>query len=218
VTTTTVVALADTHGNHHNVRLPGGDILIHAGDITSNYNSATATEQGHAGLNWLGRQKAEKGFHTVILVPGNHDRLFECLGPLASQELAASYGVVYLQDELYVTDGGIRIWGTPWTRAVPTGFSDYENCMYQYFGDIPTGLDILVSHSPPAGKFARSKRGHDEGSTALRRQVELVRPWNHIWGHVHACGGQSEPTGDGGIRANVSVGWQGVQPTVFETA
>ncbi|KAF8445185.1 Metallo-dependent phosphatase-like protein [Terfezia claveryi] len=60
-----IVCISDTH-NQTPARLPPGDILIHAGDLT---NSGTYKELSRA-AEWL---KNLKGYEYKIVVPGNHD-------------------------------------------------------------------------------------------------------------------------------------------------
>ena len=64
-----IVAISDTHLKHEQVKLGSGDILIHAGDCT---NIGTEVEVIKF-LNWFKKQD----FRLKILVPGNHDFLFE---------------------------------------------------------------------------------------------------------------------------------------------
>ena len=60
-----IVCISDTH-NQTPARLPPGDVLIHAGDLT---NSGTYKELSRA-AEWL---RNLKGYEYKIVVPGNHD-------------------------------------------------------------------------------------------------------------------------------------------------
>ena len=55
------------------------------------------------------------------------------------------------------------------------------------FGEIPEGVDILMTHGPPAGILDRMElTSHSWGSSvSLRRQIESVRPRVHLFGHLH---------------------------------
>jgi predicted phosphodiesterase len=65
-----VICISDTHGQHAALRVPDGDILIHAGDFMTYGNAPREIIDFNT---WLGRQPhAHK-----IVIAGNHDRLFE---------------------------------------------------------------------------------------------------------------------------------------------
>lgn len=79
---TRVVCMSDTHNQHHELRLPLGDVLVHAGDIltesgTRYVSTGIGFDRG-VGLfdnfcTWLGEQP-----HAFkVVVPGNHDMVRE---------------------------------------------------------------------------------------------------------------------------------------------
>jgi len=55
------------------------------------------------------------------------------------------------------------------------------------FGEIPTGIDILLTHGPPDGIFDRMEgTEHKWGSSrCLREVIEAVQPTVHLFGHLH---------------------------------
>jgi predicted phosphodiesterase len=65
-----IICISDTHGQHAGLRLPDGDILIHAGDFMTYGSAPREIIDFNA---WLGRQPHR---HKIIIA-GNHDRLFE---------------------------------------------------------------------------------------------------------------------------------------------
>jgi len=65
-----VVCLSDTHGHHGTLRLPPGDVLLHAGDFTHGGTVAEA----RAFLAWFSRAGT---FTHRILIAGNHDLVFD---------------------------------------------------------------------------------------------------------------------------------------------
>ena len=68
-----IVHISDTHGNHKQLTLPDGDVLIHSGDF-SQYGINLETQ---AFLDWF----ASQPHRHKILIGGNHDHyLFELLG------------------------------------------------------------------------------------------------------------------------------------------
>lgn len=64
-----IVTISDTHGQHENIQLPQGDILIHAGDCSKR---GKKSEIDHF-LDWFEKQ----AFEYKILIAGNHDFFFE---------------------------------------------------------------------------------------------------------------------------------------------
>lgn len=64
-----VVCISDTHGLHEQLRLPPGDVLVHAGDITN----CGGVEQLRDFFLFLQRAVSEGGFKRVVVIPGNHD-------------------------------------------------------------------------------------------------------------------------------------------------
>ena len=123
--------ISDTHTKHdqivtnksfrnskHQLDLPGGDILIHAGDFMSTgYHEAEAEEF----FQWF---DSIDNYDTKIFIAGNHDRLMEN-DPTKMLGLLTEYKTIeYLQDEEVVLyyDGpngdypeeNVRIYGSPW--------------------------------------------------------------------------------------------------------
>src|SRR4029453_10448992 len=96
-----VVMIADTHGLHRSVRVPEGDLLIHAGDVTSFGELDTVADFN----GWIG---ALPHPHKVVIA-GNHDFCFD-----KSDDAAR-----ILTNATYLFDAetaacGVRIWGSPW--------------------------------------------------------------------------------------------------------
>ena len=88
------VVLSDTHGLHDGLQIPGGDVLVHAGDLTGHgtLEEVRAFDAYLAGLPH--RHK--------IVIAGNHDWCFERQGPAARSLLRHA---VYLEDEAVEIEG-----------------------------------------------------------------------------------------------------------------
>ncbi len=54
---------------------------------------------------------------------------------------------------------------------------------------IPQQTDILVSHCPPFGILDKSAFGANMGNEDLRKQVEIINPRYHLFGHIHEAYG-----------------------------
>ena len=64
-----ITAISDTHSLHHQLNLPGGDLLIHAGDVC---NRGTQQEAVNF-MEWIEKQP----YTYKIFIAGNHDFFFE---------------------------------------------------------------------------------------------------------------------------------------------
>jgi Icc-related predicted phosphoesterase len=176
----TVVALADTHGFHEKLVVPDGDVLIHAGDLTQR---GTAP-QLEAVRDWLRRLPHA---HKVV-VAGNHDFLFED-EPERARALFADF--TYLEDaEAQVA--GLRVWGSPWQPWFHQwAFNLHRGPPIEAkWRRIPSGLDVLVTHGPPAGYGDRCFDGREVGCEDLLRHLRRARPRFHLFGHIHEARGQ----------------------------
>jgi hypothetical protein len=98
--------------------------------------------------------------------------------------------VHYLEDAELVLDG-VRFWGSPWQPA----FHDWAfnlprgEPLAAVWRKIPRGLDVLVTHSPPAGIGDGWTLADRAGCADLRRRVAEVPPRLHLFGHIHQDGG-----------------------------
>ena len=64
-----ITTISDTHGLHHQLKLPGGDLLIHAGDVC---NRGTQQEAANF-IDWFEKQP----YAYKVFIAGNHDFFFE---------------------------------------------------------------------------------------------------------------------------------------------
>lgn len=176
-----VICIADTHGRWESVNVPDGDLLIHAGDITA-YGRLDELERFNA---WLGSLPHPH----KIAIAGNHDWALQEEPEKAQAVLTNCH---YLQDS-EVTIDGIRIYGSPWTPK----FFDWAFMLHrdgeelrQKWDQIPQGIDILVTHGPPAGKldFVPDRREY-VGCSILRDVIADRKPRHHVFGHIHCCPG-----------------------------
>lgn len=175
-----IVAVADTHLYHGDLRVPDGDVFVHAGDMC---RGGSLAELADAAAWVRGLPHALK-----IVVAGNHDWCFVREPEAARAALGPD--VVYLEDSGHDAPG-LRAWGTPWQPAyggwafnLPRGAPLAEK-----WARIPEGLDVLITHGPPQGFGDRSWTSVRGGCVDLRARVEAVRPRVHLFGHIHEDGG-----------------------------
>lgn len=200
-----IVALADTHSRHDLLKVPDGDVLIHAGDLTRTGTLSQLT----AVAAWMRElPHAEK-----ILIAGNHDFAFE----RDSQRARAVFeGMTYLEDAAHTTAHGLRVWGSPWQpEFYQWAFNLARGApLDEKWQHIPAGLDVLVTHGPPYGYGDRVYGGARVGCEDLRRRCLEKKPRLHLYGHIHEDRGQWE---EGGVRfINVTTADSELPPTVID--
>lgn len=210
-----ISVISDTHTRHGLIPLtdlPGGDLLIHAGDImNSGYNKNDI--QGFC--TWF--QSLEQ-YEDKVFIAGNHDRMFQN-HPVESNIIVNRHGsIIYLQDDDFVIYGdgpngdmpenNIRIYGLPhtpefysWAFNVTRG----SHQMQEIMNNIPDKTDILVSHGPPYGILDTISSENDQslGCMDLLNRIKEVKPKIHIFGHIH--GGRGIEYIDGTLFINASV-------------
>ena len=178
-----IVCLADTHGRHHRLRIPSGDILLHAGDFTE------AGEPGEIDLflDWLAGLPHER----KIFVAGNHEFYVEEHAAYFAAQVRCIPGLVYLEDSGAEIDG-VRFWGSPVTpRYFDWAFNRTRGPEIRTHWDlIPRDVNVLLTHGPPAGIGDRNYAGQHEGCADLRAAVaRLPHLRLHVFGHIHTgCG------------------------------
>ncbi|KAL4965158.1 metallophosphatase domain-containing protein [Aspergillus stella-maris] len=199
---TRFVCVSDTHAytpSEAGFKLPKGDVLIHAGDLT---NRGTKSELKKT-MDWI----AAAEFEVKIVICGNHDITLdipfynarssnfhrpnpedpsECLKAITE----ASPSVLFLKHESALvrlqspTGPGtiFKVFGSPYSRHNGNWAFLYEpDEAENYWNDIPLDADIVVTHGPPRTESVCG----GEGCEALKRRLGLVRPCLSVFGHVH---------------------------------
>ena len=177
-----VVCISDTHGME--AKVPDGDVLIHAGDLTI-YGKPKEFERVGTWLRSLP--------HPVkIIIAGNHDIGLDPTRVSIEDRLTNQIALTgYDQDVYYLDDvglfvDGLFVYGSPWQPE----FHDWAfnlprgDALRRVWQGIPDGLDILITHGPPAGILDEA-RGVHVGCEDLRAIVELRQPKLHVFGHIH---------------------------------
>ncbi len=180
--------ISDTHTKHEKLNgfLPGGDMLICGGDITSR-GYLTEIENF---LKWF--DKIDNYDHKIFIA-GNHDFGFQDQ-PNETNGLLTKYKTVdYLQDELLLVGNGdyedmVKVWGTPWQPEfhnwafnLPRG-----QALKEKWDMITVGTDILVTHGPAFGKLDYvAYDGKNVGCEDLLFKVQEIKLKIHVFGHIH---------------------------------
>ena len=184
-----ITFISDTHTKHSQLNLPGGDILIHAGDLM---NSGYSENDVIVFLDWF----EEQSYTHKIFIAGNHDRMFENEPDeiMKFLEVSSEYGVTYLQDSEIIIDG-VKIYGSPWQPEFYNWAFNLPRCgweLEQKWKDIPEDTDILVTHGPPQGYLDTSGPPYNQpnlGCELLRVRVDELKPKIHTFGHIHGGSG-----------------------------
>ncbi len=181
-----LVCISDTHGTHHQLKLPEGDVLVHAGDIS---NRGTP-EQVQDFIHWFSHQP----FTYKIFIAGNHDFLAED-DPGQFRSLLDST-CIYLENESIELEG-VRFWGspvTPWFFNWAFNRQRGEE-IREYWHSIPEETDVLITHGPPYGIRDLNLHGQLTGCEELNHKVWEVSPKVHLFGHIHEAYGITEING-----------------------
>lgn len=183
-----LVIISDTHEKHRYLRVPEGDVLVHAGDMT-NIGAKDAFVDFN---NWLGDLPHEY----KVVIAGNHDRLLEGNDDLARGLLS---NAIYLRDSA-VRIGNVHFWGSPWSPEFfpeTWKFNLKRRSAHKTWALIPENTDVLVVHGPPYGRgpsepWDRCPDMHDRhksvhvGCHALRLRMEALPALRLlVCGHIH---------------------------------
>lgn len=199
-----LVCLSDTHGRH-DVHVPDGDVLVHAGDLTGS-GSLAEIAKAHA---WL----ADLPHAHKVVIAGNHDHGFQ---RTPDEARALMTGVTYLEDEGVAIEG-VRFYGSPWQ---PWFFDWAFNLqrgpdLAAVWARIPDDTDVLVTHGPPRGILDRIHSGLEVGCDDLRAAVARVRPTVHVFGHIHEAYGELERDGTRFVNASTcTLRYEPTQPPI----
>ncbi|WP_127714141.1 metallophosphoesterase [Halobacteriovorax sp. HLS] len=187
-----IVAVSDTHQAYLK-NMPAGDILIHAGDFSllpkNSYENRELMLSELSDLkNWF--DSIRHLYKHTILVPGNHDWIFEVDYNFASKFM----GETLVLNDSSVTLEGLKIWGTPINL-------EYRNWAFnraageeilRHYNMIPKDTDILVTHGPPLKILDQAypqKNSPHLGDQDLLSTVEGLKLKAHIFGHIHGSHG-----------------------------
>ena len=182
----TLVCISDTH-NSTPSRIPDGDILLHAGDLT---NKGTFAEL-QAQLDWINTLPHP---HKVV-IGGNHDTLLD-------EEFITNHpyrvepsdidrrnqlnwgSITYLNGTsatIAVRNRSLTVFGSPLTPQCGTFAFQYPPIRDVWKNRIPDGTDVVLTHGPP-------KRHLDLGGKGcewLLRELWRLKPRAVVFGHIH---------------------------------
>jgi len=195
-----IVTISDTHGKHAFIpKIPDGDILIHAGDITISGDLGEL----RSFIEWMGKQPHK---HKVVIA-GNHDITLD--ESFYDQNYSRWHGTrkkddaearkmmreqthfSYLEDSVTTVEG-LKIFGSPYS-------SYFHNWAYnchrgpdskKIWDVIPDDTDVLVTHGPALGFGDEIDNYFTKGervgcANLLHDIIYRVKPKLHVAGHIH---------------------------------
>ena len=212
-----ITFISDTHNKHNKITddLPGGDILIHAGDISSMGHKHEIEDF----CKWF---DSLSNYQIKIFIAGNHDwgfidpQIFQVHNivsvPRSTQDSINFYkNIDYLRDssiEIQHKDlKPINIYGSPWQPEffnwafnLPKNGEELE----KRWNAIPENTDILITHGPAYGKLDRVIGRFDHlGCELLAKRISTIKPKIHVCGHIHSGYGYVYIDGTHYINASV---------------
>ena len=170
-----IVAISDTHGLHSSLKIPDGDVLVHAGDLC-NHGTLEEVIDFNNFLSTLPHPNK-------IVIAGNHDFCFERDREVCEEILT---NCIYLQDQETIIDG-VKFYGSPWQPWFYDWAFNLERGpeIRAKWELIPEETDVLITHSPPYGIGDLTARGDKAGCQDLLEVVEKIKSALHIFGHIH---------------------------------
>lgn len=193
-----LIFLSDTHGYHRSMEVPAGDMIFCCGDFCGHGTGLGEVEDF---ASWFGGLPCR----FKVLVAGNHDFVLEHPGTVKRAErVLREANIEYLCD-----DGlealGLKIWGSPvQPRFCNMAFNRRRGEeIARHWAKIPNGVDILITHGPPAGRLDAVHGGENVGCADLLSAVARARPRIHAFGHIHEGAGRSEENGTVFLNASI---------------
>lgn len=176
-----IAIISDTHLRHRRVRMGRGALMIHCGDMLDLFDDGP--EQLDSIDAWFGAQR----FDAVVCTGGNHDHAIERRVAAGDRVFANAR---FLSDAEWAFRG-LRLYAAPWVPDLPGhAFHQPPDALRRKWAAIPAGIDVLITHTPPAGILDVSSRGRALGCPMLRAELPRIAPRVHCFGHVHASAGQ----------------------------
>ncbi|GMS79846.1 hypothetical protein PENTCL1PPCAC_2021, partial [Pristionchus entomophagus] len=187
----TIVMISDTHCDlgemiEQNL-IPYGDVLIHAGDITTLGDAPNLTKFNEE-LGMLPHP------HKIVIA-GNHELGFDPEEDESQRkDKHKGFGTpegwklltncTFLNDSSTVIDG-VKFYGSSWHPLAGFPFYRPRDELKEKWEAIPDDVDVLITHSPPIGQLDRYLQVERWGCLYLLEKVEEFRPSLHVFGHVH---------------------------------
>lgn len=208
-----IIVTSDLHGCLPNIVTPF-DYLFICGDICPTHDHYFSYQ-----LEWIKDKFCEwvKGLPyidfngEVILVPGNHDFVFERLHNEDFQHLSVKTGgrLVTLKNATTTLYNGMTVFGTPYCKQFGSwAFMPSTTKLPGKYANCPENVEFFLSHDAPLinglgfiseGEYANTQAGNPWLADAIGEK----KPKYFFCGHIHS-GNHEVRDIDGTVFVNVS--------------
>lgn len=202
-----IVVISDTHEKHRKLEIPECDVLIHAGDVTTDFGKIAVNkkETFQDFIEWFDNQPAKH----KLFIAGNHDfcLYYEEYKIRRDFERMIPDSITYLRDREKIIDG-VKFWGTPWQpNYCSYAFNITEDeKRAEFINQIPLDTNVLITHAPPYGildkiwtppeeEWERPKK-RNVGCKAIKSRISELKDLKlHVFGHIHQTSGLTKKSG-----------------------
>ena len=187
-----ITFISDTHNKRKQITstLPGGDLLIHAGDLSS----MGYQHEIQQFCKWF---DSIDNYNFKTFIAGNHDKSFDVKyhkSPADSLWLndtlayVKELGIHYLNDT-HITIDGVKFWGSPITPNFGEDYWAFNRSrgdeIRSHWNLISDYTDVVITHGPPAHILDWCVNGKLVGCQDLTYHIQRVKPKFHFFGHIH---------------------------------
>lgn len=206
---TRFVIISDLHNKLKDIKIPTGDALVICGDLTIEGKPWEIIQFGNE-LNKLPHEE-------ILVVPGNHDILFEKDFNYAKSLVGPRAKVFHNQSYIHEKTGLEFYFSASTTRFYDWAFNiDRGPLMAQEWAKIPDSVNVLVTHGMPYKfgdyiGFNRPRTHYDvknfeghAGDQDLAARIKNLPNLKGFWGgHLHQ--GYTAENRDGVIYVNAAI-------------
>ena len=178
-----VCCVSDLHGRLP--KIPECDVLVIAGDVAPDskwFGRVPVSLYAEEQRDWFDTKFREWETSVVkapfiLAIPGNHDWCMTLPRGLRTQWLI----------DMEVTIDGRRFYGTPWVPQISGewNFEATPQLRNERCQNIPSGLDLLITHAPPFNVLDEAWNGDHAGCEYILDAVSRTQPEHHVFGHIH---------------------------------
>jgi Icc-related predicted phosphoesterase len=183
-----IIAISDMHGVLPEIE--PCDLLILGGDIAPFHDHSLIFQRSWFETNFRSWCE-EVPARAIVLVAGNHDFIFEANRFFSEKLQDMIPNLVYLEnDDCVIGKDNLKVWGSPYVPAhdlINWAFLTNELQLERMYEEVPSDVDILISHSPAYGCGDKiiGPNGFYAGSGSLRKKIKEIEPKVFICGHIH---------------------------------
>lgn len=207
---TRIVAFSDTHSYHRRVKIPDGDILICAGDITFTGELPVIEDF----CRWM----KELPHKYKVIIHGNHEVGHESgIKRKPGLDMLRNAGIIHLENSMVEIEG-FKIYGSP----IQPYFLGWEynrrrgKEIADFWAKIPDDVNILITHGPVKNVLDEVPQEDGtvlhEGCEDLARRISQLKDLRlSVCGHIHSGYGTLKK--DNIIYVNAAICTNAYNPT-----